>query len=99
MRISKSIILVAVAVSAVLGVSAASAANLPARTYTKALNIAPVYNWTGFYVGVNAGGAWGPSDPTTTTVFSPAGYFALSSVGAIATAGAQRADTSVSPAV
>jgi outer membrane immunogenic protein len=94
MRISKSIILSAVAVSAILGISAASAADLPARTYTKAPIIAPVYNWTGFYVGVNAGGAWGQSDPATTTVFSPVGYFALSSVGAIATAGAQRANSS-----
>jgi outer membrane immunogenic protein len=39
-------------------VSAASAADLPARTYTKAPPlIAPVYNWTGFYIGLNGGGA------------------------------------------
>ncbi len=22
---------------------------------------APVYNWTGFYIGINGGGAWGDS--------------------------------------
>ena len=39
----------------------AFAADLPARTYAKAP--APVavaaYNWSGFYVGLNVGGAWG----------------------------------------
>ena len=36
---------------------AASAADLPARTYTKAPPVAaPIYNWTGFYVGLNGGG-------------------------------------------
>src|SRR5260370_42182971 len=45
-----------VAISAI----GASAADLPARTYTKApVVVAPIYNWTGFYVGVNAGGASG----------------------------------------
>jgi outer membrane immunogenic protein len=39
-------------------VSAASAADLPARTYTKAPAMIPaVYNWSGFYLGLNAGGA------------------------------------------
>jgi outer membrane immunogenic protein len=50
----------------------------------------PVYSWTGFYIGVNAGGAWNESDITTSTVFSPTGYFATSSVPAIALVGAQR---------
>jgi outer membrane immunogenic protein len=37
---------------------AASAADLPARTYTKAPAIvAPVYDWSGFYIGLNGGGA------------------------------------------
>jgi outer membrane immunogenic protein len=37
----------------------ASAADLAARPYTKAPVAAPVYSWTGFYVGGNAGYAWG----------------------------------------
>jgi outer membrane immunogenic protein len=71
-----------------------AAADLPARTYTKAPVVDPAYNWTGFYLGVNAGGTWGRSDPTTSTVFSPTGYFATTSPGAIAIAGAQRLNSS-----
>jgi outer membrane immunogenic protein len=44
-------------VSIVAFAGAASAADLPAKVYTKAPPIAPIYNWTGFYVGINAGGA------------------------------------------
>jgi outer membrane immunogenic protein len=36
--------------------SAASAADLPARTYTKAPVAVPVYNWTGCYIGGHIGG-------------------------------------------
>jgi outer membrane immunogenic protein len=38
----------------------ASAADLPARTYTKAPPpvVAPIYNWGGFYIGANAGYGW-----------------------------------------
>jgi outer membrane immunogenic protein len=40
----------------VLGMAApAVAADLPARTYTKAPAIAAVYDWTGFYIGGNVG--------------------------------------------
>ena len=46
-------------------------------------------DWKGFYVGGNVGGAFGGSDAQTTTVFSATGYFATTSVPAIATAGAQ----------
>jgi len=45
------------------------------------------YNWTGGYLGVNAGGAWGNSDVRTGTVFSPTGYFAASSATSIHSAG------------
>jgi outer membrane immunogenic protein len=47
-----------------LGASAASAADLAARPYTKApaLPPAPIYTWTGFYLGVQGGGGWGRSD-------------------------------------
>jgi outer membrane immunogenic protein len=35
---------------------AASAADLAPRTYTKAPVMAPVYDWSGFYIGLNGGG-------------------------------------------
>jgi outer membrane immunogenic protein len=39
-----------------LGVAPALAADLPARTYSKApAYVAAVYDWTGFYIGVNGG--------------------------------------------
>ncbi len=40
-----------------LGAVSASAADLPARTFTKVpAMIAAIYDWSGFYVGLNAGG-------------------------------------------
>jgi outer membrane immunogenic protein len=40
--------------------TAASAADLAARPYTKApaYTPAPIYNWTGFYIGGHVGGAF-----------------------------------------
>jgi outer membrane immunogenic protein len=49
---------------------AADAADLPARIYTKAPPLALVYDWSGFYVGLNAGGA---SSQKCWTIFSDAG--------------------------
>jgi outer membrane immunogenic protein len=54
----------------------------------------PVYSWTGFYIGANVGGQWGDADPTTSTIFSPVGYFATSSVPAIQIVGAQHFNSS-----
>ncbi len=81
------------AVSVVLGSASGHAADLAAH-YTKAPVMAPAYNWTGFYIGGNVGGAWGSADPTTSTVYSPAGYFATGSVPAIAAVGAQGVNSS-----
>ena len=41
-------------------VAPAAAADIPARSYTKAppAIMAPIYNWTGFYVGGHVGGDW-----------------------------------------
>jgi outer membrane immunogenic protein len=48
---------------------AASAADLPARTYTKApAVVAAVYDWSGFYIGLNGGGASSHECLTITSV-------------------------------
>lgn len=48
------------AAALILGAAGASAADLAARPYTKApAPVAAVYNWTGFYIGAQAGYAWG----------------------------------------
>src|SRR5215469_5676515 len=55
----KMILLGAAALVAAIGAAApASAADLPARTYTKAPPpmIAAIYDWSGFYIGINGGG-------------------------------------------
>jgi outer membrane immunogenic protein len=52
----KKILLATVGVAA-LGMAPAFAADLAPRTYTKAPALASVYDWTGFYIGANAGGA------------------------------------------
>ena len=50
----------------VLGTGTTLAADLPVRPYAKAPAIASVYNWTGFYVGGNAGWIWNKSGATIT---------------------------------
>jgi outer membrane immunogenic protein len=50
----KKVLLTTVGLAA-LGLAPALAADLPARTYTKAPVAAPIYNWTGFYVGAMGG--------------------------------------------
>jgi outer membrane immunogenic protein len=51
-------LLLAVAGLVGLGMAPALAADLAARPYTKAPPIvAPIYNWGGFYIGINGGGA------------------------------------------
>jgi len=71
----KKVLLASACLLALTG--AASAADLAARPYTKApVAMASVYNWTGFYIGANAGGgssrncwdatsAFGAAVPTT----------------------------------
>jgi outer membrane immunogenic protein len=54
----KTLLLSTVALTAV-AISPALAADLPARApvYTKAPVMAPIYDWSGFYIGINGGGA------------------------------------------
>jgi outer membrane immunogenic protein len=59
--------LMGIAAAASLAATGAFAADLPARTYTKApVYVEPIFNWTGFYVGGNVGYSWGNSDNSTT---------------------------------
>jgi outer membrane immunogenic protein len=51
------------AVFAAIGSASAFAADLPMQSYKSAPVVAQVYNWTGFYVGVNGGYGWGTQDP------------------------------------
>jgi outer membrane immunogenic protein len=68
MRYSKLIFSAAVAISAIAGIGAADAADLPARTYTKAPTMVdPGVNWSGFYIGVNAGWIGSSSGGVTNT--------------------------------
>ncbi len=62
----KKLVLALSAVAAFTG--SAFAADLPARTYTKAPPPAPVANWTGFYVfGGGGGGLWAADQHIQTT--------------------------------
>jgi outer membrane immunogenic protein len=55
----KTILLLTASVIALGAAGSAFAADLPARTYTKAPPIAmAAYDWSGFYIGLNGGGGW-----------------------------------------
>jgi outer membrane immunogenic protein len=63
----KKVLLVTASLIALAAVTPASAADLAARPYTKAPPmVAAVYDWTGFYIGVNGG--WGSSRNSWTSV-------------------------------
>jgi outer membrane immunogenic protein len=57
-RIMKTILLAALPMLALGAEAPAGAADLPARVYTKspAVPPSPLYDWSGFYIGINGGG-------------------------------------------
>lgn len=68
----KKVLLASVGLLA-LGIASASAADLGRRMPTQAPVYAPPpYNWTGFYVGINGGGAFGHS--SLSNVFGTQGF-------------------------
>jgi outer membrane immunogenic protein len=70
-------ICLAVAAALLTGSLAAQAADLPQPSYKAPAYVGPAYaNWTGFYVGINGGYAWGTSDWSGT-----AGSFSTSPTG------------------
>src|SRR3981189_172002 len=48
------------------------AADLPEHMPAKGPYSAPPVNWSGFYIGLNAGGAWSTTDLGTSTIFDSA---------------------------
>jgi outer membrane immunogenic protein len=67
-------VLIGIAAVTSLVATSALAADLPARTYTKApAYVDPGYNWTGFYLGGNVGYSWGRSDTTSSFLDATSG--------------------------
>jgi outer membrane immunogenic protein len=67
-----------------IGSTTALAADLGARTYTKAPMMAPVSNWSGWYAGLNAGWAGGANEVSTSGAVSPASTADLANAAAMA---------------
>ena len=66
----KKLLLSTAALALVALAAPASAADLAARPYTKApayAPVAPIYNWTGFYIGGHVGGAFAGNNAITGT--------------------------------
>src|SRR5471030_673706 len=67
-------------VAALLAATGAFAADLPARTYTKApFMVDPGIDWTGFYAGLNGGYSWGRANATIAPTVLPIPGFAPTS--------------------
>lgn len=64
----KRVLLAGAGLMALVAAQPAAAADLPARMPVKApVAVIQGYDWSGFYIGINGGGAWGRSDFTSVT--------------------------------
>jgi len=82
---SRIVSLLAVAFS--LGFAqAASAADMPTKAPMAPAMVAPIWNWTGFYVGIEGGGGWGRTNQvdtagTTTNPYNQNGALVGGTIG------------------
>ena len=67
----------AVIVAFVASAGSSFAADMPLKAL-KAPPLPPVFSWTGFYLGVNGGGAWGRSNHTATPINTTTNPFNIS---------------------
>jgi outer membrane immunogenic protein len=68
----RKLVFAGVTLAALGVVQPAMSADLPVEAYKASPLIVPVYDWTGFYVGINGGYSWGHSTNTyTITGFAP----------------------------
>ena len=66
---------VAIVALTAVGTVAAQAADLPTRKEAPApVFVPPPFTWTGFYVGVNVGGAWTSGGNRSATIFAPSTF-------------------------
>jgi outer membrane immunogenic protein len=76
----------AISILAISAVGASAADMAPAPVYTKAPPVvAPVYDWTGFYVGGNVGYGWGENTDPALSFVNPGNF---GNIGGFLTAGA-----------
>lgn len=73
MKSARFLVSTVAAASVVVGMGAASAADLPAPMYTKAPVVNPVYDWSGLFVGGHFGHIWGRSQVFDNGVLTEAG--------------------------
>src|SRR5208282_6545076 len=84
----KRLLIAGAALAALIG-TPALAADMAAPVYNAPPPAAPVWSWTGFYLGANAGGAWANhstftmSDPLGSFPFAPFSFATNSSSSAI----------------
>ena len=78
----------------VSGISAASAADLPSRRMAPApfVAAAPLFTWTGFYFGGNAGYGWTDNNRDDSIVFAPGTFGAGTAGGTLTFNGDRNAD-------
>lgn len=68
----KKLLLGSVALAALAAAPAMAADLKPAPVYTKAPMMAPLYDWTGFYIGGHGSYSWTHTDSQTTNTFTGA---------------------------
>jgi outer membrane immunogenic protein len=83
--------LAAAALASIVAINGATAADMPAKAPVAAPSYS--YDWSGFYLGLNAGAAIDPAHFKTSTVHSDIGYFEDTAVGPIADAGDRKVRT------
>ena len=78
----KRLFLALVSVAALTGTAAAADLSRPAPApYYKAPVVAPVFSWTGFYIGLNGGGGFGRSAWDSTGSFNTSGGLVGGTIG------------------
>jgi outer membrane immunogenic protein len=84
--------------AAAIAVSSAALASMPAHAADLAYKSAPMmqaaYNWTGWYVGLNAGGAWGRND-VSSVFFDGDADAQARTVGALAGSGSAKGSSAI----